>query len=164
VYLSFDRSSRRASWLLALVLFAFALGSKTVTATLPAAVLVILWWQRGRIDVRRDVVPLVPFFVLGAIAGLSTAWLEVNLVGARGDEFALSPVARVLVAGRAAWFYAWKLVWPAGLTFNYPRWSIDAAVWWQYLFPACAARCSGRVDSDVCRQPRTRRRPHCSFW
>ena len=135
VYLAFDQSRRRASWLLALVLFALALGSKTVTATLPAAVLVILWWQRGRIDVRRDVVPLVPFFVLGAIAGLSTAWLEVSLVGARGDEFALSLVARVLIAGRAAWFYAWKLVWPFGLMFNYPRWSIDAAVWWQYLFP-----------------------------
>ena len=135
VYLAFDESRRRASWLLAVALFALALGSKTVTATLPAAVLVILWWQRGRIDFRRDVVPLVPFFVLGAIAGLSTAWLEVNLVGARGDEFALSPVARVLIAGRAAWFYVWKLVWPAGLMFNYPRWSIDAAVWWQYLFP-----------------------------
>ena len=28
------------------------------------------------------------------------------------------------------------MVWPANLIFTYPRWKIDAGVWWQYLFPA----------------------------
>jgi tetratricopeptide (TPR) repeat protein len=32
------------------------------------------------------------------------------------------------------WFYLGKLAWPADLMFIYPRWSVDAAVWWQYLF------------------------------
>jgi Tfp pilus assembly protein PilF len=30
------------------------------------------------------------------------------------------------VAGRALWFYAGKLFWPANLTFSYPRWDISA--------------------------------------
>jgi tetratricopeptide (TPR) repeat protein len=37
------------------------------------------------------------------------------------------------------WFYAGKLVWPAPLTFIYPRWEIEPAVWWQWLFPIAAA-------------------------
>ncbi len=58
--------------------------SKTVTATLPAALLVIFWWQRGRLSWRRDVLPLMPFFLLGALAGLFTAWVERKLIGAEG--------------------------------------------------------------------------------
>jgi hypothetical protein len=59
-------------------------------------------------------------------------------VGAQGEEWALSFLDRCLVAGRALWFYAGKLVWPYKLTFIYPRWQIDAGLWWQYLFPAAA--------------------------
>src|SRR5439155_5966123 len=36
-------------------------------------------------------------------------------------------------------FYPRTLLWPHNLTFIYPRWTIDAHVWWQYLFPAAAA-------------------------
>ena len=59
-------------------------------------------------------------------------------MSARGDEWSLSPVARLLLAGRALWFYAGKLAWPHPIVFFYPRWEIDAHVWWQYLFPAAA--------------------------
>ena len=38
-----------------LALFVCALLTKTVTATLPAALLVVFWWQRGRLSWRRDV-------------------------------------------------------------------------------------------------------------
>ena len=44
-----------------------------------------------------------------------------------------------LIAGRAVWFYAGKLLWPRPLTFIYPRWDIDAADWTQWLFPLSAA-------------------------
>ena len=134
-YLRFDRTRDRRWYACALALFVLALGSKTVTATLPAALLIVFWWQRGRIDWRRDLLPLVPLFALGMAAGLGTAWLEVTWVGAKGGEFTLTLVERTLLAGRAVWFYAGKLLWPAGLMFMFPRWTIDQSVWWQYLFP-----------------------------
>ena len=47
VYLRFDRSRKTIVWLLAFALFVLGLLSKTVTATLPAALLVVFWWQRA---------------------------------------------------------------------------------------------------------------------
>jgi len=122
---------------LSLFLFLCALLSKTVTCTLPAAILLVLWWKRDRIC-WRDTLPLIPYFIVGAFLGLTTVWLEIHHVGAQGEEWGLSFVDRFLVAGRALWFYASKLVWPHELTFIYPKWQVDAAVWWQYLFPLAA--------------------------
>ena len=135
VYLRFDQDRRPARYFLALGLFVLALLTKTVTATLPAALLVVFWWRRGRLDWRRDVRPLLPWLGLGATAGLMTAWVEQTFIGARGADFTLTLVERCLLAGRVIWFYLGKLVWPADLMFIYPRWDVDAAVWWQYLFP-----------------------------
>jgi tetratricopeptide (TPR) repeat protein len=81
-------------------------------------------------------VPLLPWFVLGAGGGLFTAHFERVLIGAQGADFALGFADRLVLAGRVFWFYLGKLVWPADLIFVYPRWSIDASVWWQWLFPA----------------------------
>jgi tetratricopeptide (TPR) repeat protein len=138
-YLHFDGSRRKKMYALALGLFVFGLLSKTVTATLPAALLVVFWWQRGRVSWRRDAVPLLPFFVSGAAGGLLTAWIERTLIGAQGIEFQFTLVERCLIAGRVIWFYLGKLVWPADLTFIYPRWQVSQAVWWQYLYPLGAA-------------------------
>jgi protein O-mannosyl-transferase len=134
-YLHFDQSRRRLQYFLALALFVLALLSKTVTATLPAALLVVFWWRRGRLDWKRDAMPLLPWLALGAAAGALTEYVEGNFVGARGAEFALTLAQRCLLASRAIWFYLGKLIWPANLTFIYPRWRLDAAAWWQYLFP-----------------------------
>jgi tetratricopeptide (TPR) repeat protein len=134
-YLDFDRTRRNSRYFLALGLFVLALASKSVTASLPAALLVVFWWQRGRLDWRRDVLPLAPWLAMGAASGLFTAWVERRLIGAEGADFELAFVERFLVAGRAVWFYAGKLVWPSNLAFNYPRWQLDASAWWQYLFP-----------------------------
>ncbi|HEY4312263.1 MAG TPA: tetratricopeptide repeat protein [Pirellulales bacterium] len=122
---------------LALGLFVAALLSKTVTAVVPAVLLVIYWWKRGRIT-SRDVGELIPFFIFGAVLGSITVWLETTYVGAAGAEWNYSLVERMLIAGRALWFYAGKLVWPHPLVFFYPRFDIDARVWWQYLFPVGA--------------------------
>ncbi len=61
--------------------------------------------------------------------------MEKSYVGATGEDWVLSPLERILVAGRAFWFYVAKLLWPAPLIFFYPRWTIDTHVWWQYVFP-----------------------------
>lgn len=135
-YLRFDETRSPRPYALALVLFVCALLTKTVTASLPAALLVVLWWQRGRLDWRRDVAPLLPWFVLGTGAGLFTAHFERVHIGAQGADFNLGAMDRLVLAGRVFWFYLGKLAWPADLIFVYPRWSIDAAVWWQWFFPA----------------------------
>jgi len=127
----------RAYWL-ATGLFVLALLTKTVTATLPAGLLVIFWWQRGRLSWRRDVAPLLPWFALGAAGGLVTAHFERALIGAQGADFSLGAVERVLLAGRVFWFYLGKLAWPADLVFIYPRWRIDPAAAWQWLPPVAA--------------------------
>ena len=120
---------------LALVLFICALLSKTVTCTLPAALALILLWKKRPLG-WRDLTPLVPFFAFGILLGLNTVFMERTHVGAQGEEWSLTFLERCLLAGRIPWFYAWKLVWPLNLVFIYPRWEINAGVWWQYLFPA----------------------------
>jgi Flp pilus assembly protein TadD len=123
----------RLNYLLAIGFYLLALFSKTVTASLPAALLLLAYWKRERIR-WRDVIPLLPFFALGISAGLFTIWVEKHLIGAQGYEWSHSFVDRLLIAGRGVWFYAGKLVWPVTLTFNYPKWRIDSSSWQQYLY------------------------------
>jgi tetratricopeptide (TPR) repeat protein len=134
----FTEKRRGTAYTLSLILFAFALLSKAVVATLPAALLVILWWKQRRLSWNPDVRPLAPFFVAGAGFGIFSAWMERTNVGATGAEFQFSFIERCLIAGRAIWFYLGKLVWPEPLMFNYPRWHISQTLWWQYLFPLAA--------------------------
>jgi len=131
------RNRRRTFYALALLAFAAALLSKTVACSLPAALLLLTWWKRGRLA-WRDVAPLLPFFALGAGLSVLTIRMELHHVGALGAEWALSFADRVLIAGRALWFYAGKLFWPHNLAFIYERWAINSAVWWQYLYPLAA--------------------------
>jgi tetratricopeptide (TPR) repeat protein len=138
-YLGFDRNRSGGNYALALGLFVLGLMSKTVIATLPAALLVVFWWQRGKLSWKQDVLPLIPFFVAGIGAGLFTAWVERKyIIGAEGSEFNFSIIERFLIAGRAIWFYLGKLFWPANLIFVYPRWQVSQTVWWQYLYPGAA--------------------------
>jgi len=140
-YLRFDQAreagagkSSSAGWayVLATAFFLLAVLTKSVTATLPAALLVIAWWQRGRLSWRRDITPLLPWFALGVAAGLTTVWVERKFIGAEGAAYDLHWMQRVLLAGRALWFYLGKLLWPADLSFVYPRWTINAADAWAY--------------------------------
>jgi tetratricopeptide (TPR) repeat protein len=75
------------------------------------------------------------WLVAGAGAGLFSSWVEQHFLGAKGADFDLPLLERGLVAGRAVFFYLQKVIWPFGLNFVYPRWTPDAAVWWQWLFP-----------------------------
>lgn len=138
-YLRFDEARRKRAYALALALFVLGLLAKTVVAVLPAALLVAFWWRRGRLEPRRDVLPLVPFFALGLAAGLVTAWVERQyVIGGLAVHFGLGAKERLLLAGRAIWFYLGKLVWPAELVFLYPRWDLGRPAWWAFLFPAGA--------------------------
>jgi tetratricopeptide (TPR) repeat protein len=125
-YLRFAERRSAGRYTLASLFFGLALLSKTVTATLPAALLVLAWWRSGTLSWRRDVRPLLPWLVAGAAAGLFSGWVERTVGGAQGSAFALTGLERLLLASRAAWFYAAKVVWPANLIFIYPRWTITS--------------------------------------
>jgi tetratricopeptide (TPR) repeat protein len=106
--------------------YALALFSKTTACTLPAALLLILWWKKDPIDWRR-LAQVVPFLALGAGMGLLTVWWEHYHQGTGGKLFAIGWLERILIASHAVWFYAGKLLWPVNLMFSYPRWTIDPA-------------------------------------
>jgi tetratricopeptide (TPR) repeat protein len=130
-------------YVLALLLYALALFSKTTACTLPAALLLILWLQGRRIN-HRQLVQLFLFVVLALGMGLLTVWWERYHQGTHGPLFAISPPERLLIASRAIWFYLGKLFWPSNLTFIYPRWIVSPThlleyAWLAALGGLCAA-------------------------
>lgn len=137
-YLRFETDRRPARYFLATAFFVAALLSKTVTATLPAALLVLAWWQRGQLSLRRDIVPLLPWFAGSTLAAITTASFEHALIGAQGADFALTGAQRLLLAGRAVWFYLGKLLLPLDLAFIYPRVLPDPNDLVAWLYPVSA--------------------------
>lgn len=122
-YLRFDRIHQErgafapAAWTLAFALFVAALLAKTVTATLPAALILAFLWMRRRVRLA----PLLPFFAVGIALGLFTAYIEKVDIRAEGDDFAFSLLDRIELATRALTHYASTLAWPRELLFVYPR-------------------------------------------
>ncbi|WP_157605388.1 tetratricopeptide repeat protein [Schlesneria paludicola] len=124
------KATTRTAWYsLSLLTYACALLSKSVTCSLPAVIVLVLWWKQERLSWRL-VAPLAPMFVLGLAAGLNTASLEAHHVGAKGIEWNWTAWERCLIAARIVWFYAGKLIWPWPLIFIYPKWQIRSDNWW----------------------------------
>jgi tetratricopeptide (TPR) repeat protein len=137
-----DADAHRTRGLIVLACFVAALLSKTVTCTLPAILLLLLWGKRGRLTAA-DLRTTVPLFAIGLALAVMTIWMERTHVGARGVHWDLSLGQRVLIAGRALWFYAASLAWPVSLSFVYPRWTVDVASIGQWLYPLAAALVGG---------------------
>ena len=136
-YLQQKIGKNRLTWLtyiLGLFLFVCALLSKTATASLPVALLLLMAWKRRTWPVR-DLMHLAPIMVIGAGFILATSTLESHYTSLRGDPAIHSLTEKILISGRSICFYASKLVWPESLAMIYPRWQINARIWWQYLFP-----------------------------
>jgi Flp pilus assembly protein TadD len=123
-YLRFEERGGARWYALAFGLFVLGLLSKTVVCTLPGVLLVLRWW-RGQPIGGRHVALLAPFLAVGVGMGLFAAWYETSHIGTTGIEFHFTLPERLLIAGRAPWFYLGKLVFPAGLAFSYPRWTLD---------------------------------------
>lgn len=124
-------------YVLAVGLFLCGLLAKSVVATLPAACLLVLWWQTNRWR-WSWVAWMLPLFVLGYLLGTNTASMEQWRVGAIGPEFEWTWSERCLVAGQAVWFYAGKLLIPYPLAFSYGRWPIDTGDWRNWMWPVSA--------------------------
>jgi len=127
---------------ISLGLFVCALLSKTVACSMPAVMVLILWWKKEL--KAKDFAILLPFVVVGLALGLGTAQMEREYVGAVGPEWdQLTWVHRILIAGRALWFYAATLVMPVNQSFIYTRWDVGAA--WQWVFPIGAVVAIGAL-------------------
>lgn len=128
---------KRWHWWGAFGLFFCAVLSKTITCSMPAVMLVLVWWKRGRVT-WRDVWTLAPFFAVAGIAAIVTGRMEREIVGAEGDDWSLTFIERTLVAARALWWYAGKVVWPVDLAFSYERWAVDvrSVVQWAFVVGA----------------------------
>ena len=133
VYLRFVDAPRPSRYLSALALFLAAMLSKSIAITLPAALLIWHWWKQERVT-RRDLLRLLPFFLVGV--GMAAA----DLVFSRSVEAVsldYSIIDRVWIAAYALWFYVGKLLWPTELAVIYPHW----AIWmhpWGYVLAAGA--------------------------
>ncbi len=139
-FVSKETSHRWRYYALALCSFVLALSSKSTACTLPAALVLILWWEKDRIDWRRAL-QIAPFVMLGIAMGLLTVWWERYHQGTQGKLFEMGLIERILLASRATCFYLGKLFWPVKLTFSYPQWSISAAnpLAYAWLFLALSA-------------------------
>ena len=128
----------RFYWL-ALAFYLCALWSKTAAVPLPAVILLLVWWKRGRIA-WREAYLILPFLAVGTAMGLITMQVEKH-GGATGSEWELSLLERCLIAGKDFWFYLEKLFWPHPLIFVYPRWEINPSQASSYLPILAAAIC-----------------------
>ena len=119
-----------------LALYAAGLLSKSIVVTLPAALLIYHWWKQGRVT-SSDLLRLVPFCVVGLVITVG------DLSFSRSVEplsLGYSFTERTLIAARALWFYAGKLLWPSDLAIIYPLWDIRVGdpLAWGYLITAVA--------------------------
>jgi tetratricopeptide (TPR) repeat protein len=115
-----------------LACFVLATLSKPSVVMLPVVLGLCIWWRRGRIG-WKDAVPLAPFLVISAMASVWTIWEQKFHASAVGPEWAQSWPERLIIAGRAIWFYLAKLVWPHPLIFIYPKWEIHSSQSMAYL-------------------------------
>lgn len=130
-------SSGRWQYALALVCAVLAILSKSSTVMLPVVLGLCLWWMDGRWR-WRNLIPLVPFLLISAVASGWTILEQQFYSGATGAEWAQTWTERIIIAGLNIWFYLWKLAWPHPLIFLYPQWEIDASRPLMYL-PTLAA-------------------------
>jgi tetratricopeptide (TPR) repeat protein len=135
VYLKFDETRKWSWFTVAAGLFLCALLSKTTAVVWPLGMLVILWWKRGGLSWKRDVLPLLPLLALAVLDGWVAIRVEREALGVASTELRYTLAQRFLIAGHACWFYLGKLLWPAGLCPIYPHWQINQATGMNYLYP-----------------------------
>jgi tetratricopeptide (TPR) repeat protein len=117
---------------LSLLCFVLATLSKPSVVMLPAVLALCVWWRRRRIQ-WRDAVALAPFVVISALASAWTIWEQKFHARAVGPDWAQNWPERLIIAGRAIWFYLAKLFWPHPLIFIYPKWQLQPSQFTAYL-------------------------------
>ncbi len=122
------------------LLFILAMLSKSPAFAMPFVMALILWWKRRLTP--RQLALLAPFMLIGIALAFSAADFERDFANIHGREVSLDFGQRLIIAGRALWFYLAKLIVPVRLTFMYPKWSPNSAIVLQYApFLAAMAVC-----------------------
>ena len=125
-FLRFETGARRRWYGLALLCGLAALLSKPSTVVLPLALLLCVWWERGSWR-RTDILRIAPFFILAlGMSALTVIEQRGHIQRESTAEWNLGMAERLVIAGKAVWFYASKVLWPVRLTFVYPRWDLAA--------------------------------------
>jgi len=131
-YLWFGSGGKKSFYLLAVVLFVFAMLSKGSVVGAPVIILLCVWWLQGKI-IKKDVLHSVPFFAVSAAMSAVEIWFQyfrtIGQSEVRSDSFA----GRLAGAGAAVWFYVYKAILPTGLSPVYPRWVISPVSWVWYV-------------------------------
>src|SRR5437660_12173588 len=70
---------------------------------------------------------------MSALVSAWTIWEQKFHARAVGPDWAQTFPERLIIAGRAIWFYLRKLLWPHPLIFIYPRWEGDPSKLIAYL-------------------------------
>lgn len=139
----YESENRRPSFLAytaTLLFFILAVLSKTSTVVLVAILPLVTLRLGGRVGGRK-ILGWIPFLAVAAAASWLTIRGQASM--STGIEWQVSTAERILLAGRAFWFYLGKLVWPAELTFIYPQWTpVGTIEPWLWLL---AAACFGLV-------------------
>ncbi len=133
-FLRSEAGAARHRWYtLALVCGLAALLSKPSTVVLPLVLLLCVWWERG-VWTRADILRIAPFFMFALGMSALTVVEQRGPIQRLGTaEWNMGMAQRLVLAGKAVWFYASKVFWPARLTFVYPHWELDAGTFVSWL-------------------------------
>jgi tetratricopeptide (TPR) repeat protein len=139
-WLELDERKRKFSgWNYAgtLAFAALAMASKSSTVVLPLVLCLVAWWMERRLT-WRSIIAVAPTLLFSVMAGLLAIWTQHT-----NDSvpFRLEWTERLILAGWTVWFYLGKLIWPYPLLAMYPRWSLNAGDWIEYLPLLAAVAC-----------------------
>jgi len=127
-----NRSGDARNYGLTLLCGVLAMTSKSSTVILPIVLGLCAWWVEGRWN-WRNLARLWPFALMSVFPSALTLWTQKLLAAPDGRFFVRSLPERLVTAGDAVWFYMGKLLWPHPLIFIYPRWQVDATLWYSWL-------------------------------
>ncbi len=114
-----------AAYIASILCFALALMAKTSTVMLPMLLLLLAWWQRGRVT-KSVLLKTIPHFALAITFGLMSVWYQTHQAIRAVIPQQENLLERLLAAAMAVWFYIWKAIFPANLSMIYPRWEISS--------------------------------------
>ena len=121
---------------LSLILALCAMLAHPLGVTFPLAAIVLLWWQRGRVE-KSDWMKLAPAIVI-AVLVLLAMFAVSRARGGSSSTAELDPLIRAMIAGRAIWTYALSVVFPFAVSFGSAKWNIGAGSSWQCVFVVAA--------------------------